>query len=61
MPRNSNQLVMSASDFQAIGDQLLRKIETILKNRTLKEPADETVPEAFQEHVERYFRALSDD
>ncbi len=61
MPRPTNQLAQASGDFQAIGDEIMRRIEQVLKKRKITEPADETAPEEYRRLVEKYYRALSED
>ena len=61
LPRPGGRLADASSDYQAIGDELMRRIEEVLKRRKITEPADETAPEEYRSLVEKYYRALSED
>ena len=60
-PRPSNRLADASGDVQVIGDELMRRIEEVLRKRKITEPADETAPEEYRRLVEKYYRALSED
>ena len=60
-PSSGDPLNTSAGKLERVANEIVKKIEIILKRRVLRGAGDAPVPEDYQDIVDQYFEAVSND